>query len=63
MDIKVVNKSSFVLPNYETLGSAAMDLQADIDESVSIKSLERVLVPTGLYISPSFSFVFLLKNS
>ena len=51
MDIKVINKSSFVLPNYETLGSAAMDLQADIDESVSIKSLERVLVPTGLYIS------------
>lgn len=51
MDIKVVNKSSFVLPNYETLGSAAMDLQADIDESVSIKSLERVLVPTGIYMS------------
>lgn len=51
MNIKVVNKSSFVLPNYETLGSAAMDLQADIDESVSIEPLERVLVPTGLYLA------------
>ncbi|CCQ93064.1 Deoxyuridine 5'-triphosphate nucleotidohydrolase [[Clostridium] ultunense Esp] len=51
MEIKVVNKSPFPLPNYKTKGSAGMDLYANIDEPIVIKPLERVLMPTGLYIS------------
>lgn len=51
MEIKVVNKSSFPLPNYETKGAAGMDLYANIDKPIVIKPLERILVPTGLYIS------------
>ncbi|MCF6464685.1 dUTP diphosphatase [Clostridium sp. Cult2] len=51
MVIKVVNKSSFPLPNYKTVGSAGMDLHANIDEPILIKPLERVLVSTGLFIS------------
>lgn len=50
MKIKVVNKSSFELPQYKTIGSAGLDLCANITEAVTLKSLERKIVPTGLYI-------------
>jgi dUTP pyrophosphatase len=50
MKIKIVNKSSHALPAYETEQSAGVDLRANLDEEIHIKSLERVLVKTGLYI-------------
>ena len=50
MKIKIVNKSSHALPTYETEQSAGVDLRANLDEEIHIKSLERVLVKTGLYI-------------
>lgn len=50
MKVKVINKSSNDLPIYETEGSAGMDLRADIPEAVSLGSLERTLIPTGLFI-------------
>lgn len=49
-EIKVVNKSMFGLPEYADNGSAGMDIRADIRETVEIRSLERKLIPTGLYI-------------
>ena len=48
--IKVINRSANVLPQYATEGAAGMDLMADIKEPLQLGSLERVLVPTGLYI-------------
>ncbi len=48
--IKIVNKSKHDLPKYETEHSAGMDLKANIEKSIIIKSLERVVIPTGLYI-------------
>lgn len=51
MEIKVVNKSPFDLPDYKTQGSSAMDLQANIDGIITLKPLGRTLVPTGLSIS------------
>jgi len=48
--VRIVNKSKYELPRYETKGSAGMDLKADTTEAIYIKPLERVLVPTGLYI-------------
>ncbi|MCF6463286.1 dUTP diphosphatase [Clostridium sp. Cult1] len=51
MKIEIVNKSDFPLPNYKTKGSAGMDLYANIDNPISINPMERVLIPTGLYIS------------
>jgi dUTP pyrophosphatase len=50
MQIKIINKSSHELPNYETIASAGMDLRANITESISLKPLERALVKTGLFI-------------
>ena len=51
MRIKVVNKSNFPLPSYKTIGAAGMDLYANIDQPIVLKPLDRVLIPTGLYIS------------
>jgi dUTP pyrophosphatase len=50
MNINITNKSTHQLPAYETLLSAGMDLRAFISESIVIKPLQRVLMPTGLSI-------------
>jgi dUTP pyrophosphatase len=50
MEIKVVNRSKHALPEYSTAFSAGMDLRANIPEPVSLKPLERKLIPTGLFI-------------
>lgn len=49
--IKIINKSRHALPQYSTPLSAGMDLRANIDMPVTLKPLERKLIPTGLYIS------------
>ena len=50
MIVKIVNQSSYPLPKYATALSAGMDLNANIDEPIELKSLERAIVPTGLFI-------------
>ncbi len=50
MDVKIVNKSDNALPHYETAQSAGMDLRAFCPGPVLLKPLERVMVPTGLFI-------------
>ncbi len=50
MIIKIINKSQHELPNYETIASAGMDLRANISEPITLKSLERTIVKTGLFI-------------
>ena len=50
MILKVVNTSHHPLPAYETSHSAGLDLRAFIPEMVRLKPLERILIPTGLYI-------------
>ena len=51
MDIKVVNKGHQPLPEYATPQSAGMDLRANIEAPITLKPMERRLVPTGLYIA------------
>lgn len=48
--VKVINKGNQLLPAYATELSAGMDLRADIKEALTLHTLDRVLVPTGLYI-------------
>lgn len=50
MEVKVVNKSNHRLPEYATIGSAGMDIKANISEPVVLKPLKRELIPTGLYM-------------
>ena len=51
MKIKVVNKGRQPLPAYATEQSAGMDLRANIEEPITLRPMERRLVPTGLYIA------------
>ncbi|MEI7896911.1 MAG: dUTP diphosphatase [bacterium] len=50
MKIRIVNHSRHALPAYETVASAGMDLRANLDADIALKPLERILVPTGLFI-------------
>lgn len=50
VEIKIINHSVNPLPSYATDGSAGMDIRASIDEPVTLQSLERSLIPTGLFI-------------
>ena len=48
--IKIINRSNNALPEYATADSSGMDIRAAISEPLTIKPLERALVPTGLFI-------------
>jgi dUTP pyrophosphatase len=51
MNVQIINKSKHAIPAYETEQSAGMDLRANIDESITLKPLERAIVKTGLFIA------------
>ena len=51
MKVKIINKSSNPCPTYATPLSAGMDVRANIEEPITLAPLQRVLVPTGLYIA------------
>lgn len=50
MKVKIVNHSKHPLPEYKTKASAGMDIRANLEEVVTLKPLERKLIPTGLFI-------------
>lgn len=51
IEVKIINQSRHQLPHYESLGSAGMDLRANIDEPITLKPLQRILIKTGLFIA------------
>tara|TARA_B100001559_G_scaffold224572_1_gene188602 strand:+ start:149 stop:586 length:438 start_codon:yes stop_codon:yes gene_type:complete len=51
INCKIINKSKNPLPKYQTNGSSAVDLFANLNESIILKSRERKLIPTGIFIS------------
>lgn len=50
-EVKVINRSHHPLPQYATPLSAGMDLRANIDAPITLRPLERHLIPTGLFIA------------
>ena len=50
MNVRIINKSRHILPEYATEYSAGLDLKANIESDVTLQPLERALIPTGLYI-------------
>jgi dUTP pyrophosphatase len=50
LEIKIINHSNYPLPKYATEGSSGMDITAHLKEPILLQSLERCLVPTGLFI-------------
>lgn len=50
MKVRIKNESKHPLPEYKTALSAGMDLRANLEAPILLKPLQRVLVPTGLYM-------------
>ncbi len=50
MKVKVLNHSKHALPHYATAASAGMDIRANLDAPLQIAPLQRIMVPTGLFI-------------
>lgn len=50
LNVKIINKSEYEAPKYETEQSAGVDLRANIDEEVILYPMERKLIPTGIFI-------------
>ena len=48
--VNIINNSGNQLPEYATEGSAGMDIRANLDAAVTLQPLERLLIPTGLFI-------------
>ncbi len=48
--VKIINKSKNDLPKYETEGSAGVDIRANLENTITLNSLDRTLIPTGLYL-------------
>jgi len=53
MTVKIINRSKHPLPSYETSASAGMDLKANLDKPIILKSMDRAIVKTGLFIALS----------
>lgn len=50
LKVKVIHTSPYPLPEYKTIDAAGLDLIANIEQSLTLTSLERALIPTGLFI-------------
>lgn len=50
MKVKIVNRSRFALPEYQTPLSAGLDIRANLDAPVTLGPLERAMIPTGLFV-------------
>ena len=50
LKVKVINTSPYPLPEYKTMDPAGLDLIANTEQSLTLTSLERALIPTGLFI-------------
>jgi dUTP pyrophosphatase len=50
LEIKIINRSKNPLPAYATPGSSGMDLRASLDEPLVMQAMERLAVPTGLFM-------------
>ncbi|MEM6866663.1 MAG: dUTP diphosphatase [Bacteroidota bacterium] len=56
MRIRVVNRSKHPLPHYETMASAGMDLRANLHGPITLKPLERKIIPTGIFMELPIGF-------
>ncbi|MFM1807756.1 MAG: deoxyuridine 5-triphosphate nucleotidohydrolase [Bacteroidota bacterium] len=50
VQVKIINTSTHDLPSYQTVASAGMDLRANNDTPIVLNSLERAIIPTGIFI-------------
>ena len=51
MTVEIINHSGFPLPEYATEWAAGVDVRSNAQEPIVLQSLERILVPTGLFVA------------
>jgi dUTP pyrophosphatase len=51
VQIPIINNSNYPLPAYESIAAAGLDLRANIEAPITLNSLERKIIPTGLSIA------------
>lgn len=56
LSVKIINRSANELPAYATEGASGMDLRANINEDIILQPLDRLAVPTGLFIELPLGF-------
>jgi dUTP pyrophosphatase len=56
LTIKIINQSDHPLPEYATEHAAGLDLKANLKEAVTLKPMQRQLIPTGLFIELPVSY-------
>ena len=56
MTVKLINTSKHPAPAYATVGAAGLDLRANLEVPLSVAPLERVLIPTGLFMEIPFGY-------
>src|SRR6185312_1080440 len=54
--IKIINTSGNNLPEYATEGSAGMDIRANLQQPVVLQSLERAMIPTGIFLEIPYGY-------
>ncbi|OLY94680.1 deoxyuridine 5'-triphosphate nucleotidohydrolase [Cnuella takakiae] len=50
MEVKIINRSNNPLPQYATAGASGMDLRASLAAPITLGTLERAMIPTGIFI-------------
>lgn len=50
ISVKIINQSGNPLPDYATIGSSGMDIRANLSADIILSPLQRILVPTGLFM-------------
>lgn len=48
--IKIINTSENQIPQYATEGSSGLDLRANLEIPVTLKPMERKMIPTGIFL-------------
>ena len=56
MKVRIINHSSHQLPAYATEGASGMDIRANLEGGLTLQPLQRVLVPTGIFIEIPMGF-------
>ncbi|MBC7915092.1 MAG: dUTP diphosphatase [Pyrinomonadaceae bacterium] len=56
LDIKIINTSQNLLPEYATLGSSGMDIRSNNEMPISLEPMQRMLIPSGLFLEIPFGY-------
>lgn len=56
LKVRIINHSSHQLPAYATEGASGMDIRANLEGGLNLQPMQRILVPTGIFIEIPMGF-------